>query len=47
MAAGGQFVGNKLRWRGFLPEHDPLICFPSNSEFALLDEIGRDLPSLL
>ena len=47
MVAGGKFLSNKLRSRGFLPEHDPLICFPSNSEFALLDEIGRDLPSLL
>ncbi len=36
-----------MRSRGFLPEHDPLIGFPSNSEFARLDEIGRDLPSLL
>ena len=47
MAAGGKFLSNKLRSRGFLPEHDPVICFPSNSEFALLDELGRDLPSLL
>ena len=47
MAAGGQFIGNGLRSYGFLPEHDPLIGFPSNSEFARLDEIGRDLPSLL
>src|SRR5216684_5049293 len=36
-----------MRSRGFLPEYDPLIGFPSNSEFAELDEIGRDLPSLL
>jgi indoleamine 2,3-dioxygenase len=47
MAAGGQFIGTGLRSHGFLPEHDPLIGFPSNSEFARLDEIGRDLPSLL
>ena len=47
MAAGGQFIGTGLRSYGFLPEHDPLIGFPSNSEFARLDEIGRDLPSLL
>jgi indoleamine 2,3-dioxygenase len=46
-AAGGQFISTKMRSRGFLPEHDPLIGFPSNSEFAGLDEIGRDLPSLL
>ena len=25
----------------------PLTSFPANSEFAVLDEIGRDLPSLL
>ena len=37
----------KLRKRGFLPEQDPLTSFPSTSEFAVLDEIGRDLPSLL
>ncbi|MGD0120311.1 MAG: hypothetical protein ABSD30_19765 [Candidatus Binatus sp.] len=47
MAAGGQFINTRLRSRGFLPEHDPLIGFPANSEFAGLDEIGRDLPSLL
>ncbi len=33
--------------RGFLPEPDPVTHFPPNSEFAPLDEIGRDLPSLL
>ncbi|MGA6973418.1 MAG: hypothetical protein WBY93_17460 [Candidatus Binatus sp.] len=47
MAAGGQFISSRLRSRGFLPEHDPLTGFPANSEFAGLDEIGRDLPSLL
>lgn len=47
MAAGGQFINTGLRSHGFLPEHDPLIDFPSSSEFAQLDEIGRDLPSLL
>ena len=45
--ARGQFISTAMRSRGFLPEHDPLIGFPSNSEFARLDEIGRDLPSLL
>ncbi len=45
--ARGQFIGTSMRSRGFLPERDPLIAFPSNSEFAELDEIGRDLPSLL
>jgi indoleamine 2,3-dioxygenase len=43
----GEFISVAMRSRGFLPEHDPLIAFPSNSEFAALDEIGRDLPSLL
>jgi len=47
MAAGGQFINTGLRSHGFLPEHDPLMGFPSSSEFAQLDEIGRDLPSLL
>jgi indoleamine 2,3-dioxygenase len=47
-AAGEEAViGAKLRRRGFLPEPDPLSTFPAKSEFAVLDEIGRDLPSLL
>jgi len=33
--------------RGFLPERDPLRSFPAGSELAVLDAIGRDLPSLL
>jgi indoleamine 2,3-dioxygenase len=33
--------------RGFLPEPDPAIRFPADSELAWLDELGRDLPSLL
>jgi indoleamine 2,3-dioxygenase len=33
--------------RGFLPEPDPLVRFGDASEFAPLDELGRDLPSLL
>jgi indoleamine 2,3-dioxygenase len=33
--------------RGFLPRQDPLDAFPYGSRYALLDEIGRDLPSLL
>lgn len=36
-----------MRARGFLPAEDPLTAFPADSEFALLDGIGRDLPSLL
>ena len=41
------FIGTELRSRGFLPSHDPLTKFADDSEFAVLDEIGRDLPSLL
>jgi indoleamine 2,3-dioxygenase len=33
--------------RGFLPERDPLRSFPAGSELSVLDEIGRELPSLL
>ncbi len=33
--------------RGFLPAEDPATHFPPGSELAVLDEIGRDLPSLL
>jgi indoleamine 2,3-dioxygenase len=33
--------------RGFLPEQDPLTTFPCGSPLSALDEIGRDLPSLL
>lgn len=33
--------------RGFLPEDDPLAAFPHGSRYAVLDEVGRDLPSLL
>jgi indoleamine 2,3-dioxygenase len=42
-----QVISQSLRRRGFLPDPDPLTAFPPNSEFAILDEIGRDLPSLL
>lgn len=33
--------------RGFLPAEDPLTRFGDDSEFAPLDDLGRDLPSLL
>ncbi|ADE14583.1 Indoleamine 2,3-dioxygenase [Nitrosococcus halophilus Nc 4] len=33
--------------RGFLPEPDPVRHFPCDSEWAVFDELGRDLPSLL
>jgi indoleamine 2,3-dioxygenase len=40
-------ISRGFRTRGFLPEPDPLTAFPRDSEFAVLDEIGDDLPSLL
>ena len=46
-STGRRFIEGKFRSRGFLPEHDPLTRFPDDSEFSALDEIGRDLPSLL
>jgi indoleamine 2,3-dioxygenase len=33
--------------RGFLPDPDPLVRFGDDSAYALLDDVGRDLPSLL
>ncbi len=32
---------------GFLPQQDPLSAFPADSAYSILDQIGRDLPSLL
>lgn len=46
-SSGRRFIEANFRSRGFLPEQDPLTRFPYNSEFSALDEIGRDLPSLL
>jgi indoleamine 2,3-dioxygenase len=40
-------INRVFRTRGFLPDADPVVAFPVNSEFAVLDQIGRDLPSLL
>jgi indoleamine 2,3-dioxygenase len=37
----------QLRRTGFLPADDPLSRFGDASEFAPLDELGHDLPSLL
>jgi indoleamine 2,3-dioxygenase len=37
----------QLAHRGFLLDEDPLPRFGDASEFAPLDELGRDLPSLL
>lgn len=36
-----------LSQHGFLPSTDPLRAFPAGSPLAVLDELGRDLPSLL
>ncbi|MBL1265765.1 hypothetical protein [Candidatus Methylomicrobium oryzae] len=33
--------------RGFLPEPDPMDAFPAESPYKTLDQLGRDLPSLL
>ena len=44
---GGPLIGANLRSRGFLPGHDPATKFADHSEFAELDELGQDLPSLL
>src|SRR5688572_27148517 len=33
--------------RGFLPADDPVRSFRPGSKLSILDEIGRDLPSLL
>lgn len=40
-------IDAQLARRGFLPAEDPLTRFGDDSEFAPLDELGRDLPSLL
>jgi indoleamine 2,3-dioxygenase len=40
-------IGEVFRKRGFLPATDPLTEFPRDSEFSVLDEFGRELPSLL
>jgi indoleamine 2,3-dioxygenase len=45
--SSGPAIGRPFRTRGFLPETEPLTAFPADSKFAVLDELGRDLPSLL
>ena len=44
---GSELLKPNYAKRGFLPEDDPLAVFPHGSRYAVLDEIGRDLPSLL
>jgi indoleamine 2,3-dioxygenase len=39
--------GRRFPERAFLPSQDPLTHFAPGSPFAALDEIGRDLPSLV
>jgi indoleamine 2,3-dioxygenase len=46
-AAPNTYIAERFRKRGFLPEQDPLSAFLPTSEFAVLDEIGRDLPTML
>jgi len=43
----GGLIGPVYRRHGFLPPRDPLSHFPAGSPLSRLDEIGRDLPSLL
>lgn len=40
-------MGASIRHVGFLPSLDPLKAFPTGSPLARLDELGRDLPSIL
>ena len=40
-------IGTQFTHRGFLPEPDPLVAFPADSEFSALDALGHDLPSRL
>lgn len=43
----GEILDPGYAKRGFLPQEDPLPGFPPNSPYKILDEVGRDLPSLL
>jgi indoleamine 2,3-dioxygenase len=40
-------IASSFTRRGFLPEEDPLVQFPTGSPHSMLDMLGRDLPSLL
>lgn len=40
-------MDSSLTRYGFLPHPDPLKAFPPGSPLAALDELGRDLPSIL
>ena len=43
----GGIIDINYQRRGYLPQYDPLNQFPCDSELSRLDDIGRDLPSLL
>src|SRR5688572_2788015 len=40
-------MDQNLRTRGFLPVPDPLTSFPEGSPYAVLDEVGGELPRRL
>ncbi|MEA3276679.1 MAG: hypothetical protein U9Q81_15570 [Pseudomonadota bacterium] len=40
-------LSRNYRKRGFLPEYDPPVAFDPDSGLSMLDEVGRNLPSLL
>lgn len=46
-ASGSEIHAPRYGVRGFLPEQDPLDAFPADSPYKGLDQLGRDLPSLL
>ncbi|MGJ0515991.1 MAG: hypothetical protein ACR65O_09640 [Methylomicrobium sp.] len=46
-ASGIEIHAPRYGVRGFLPEQDPLDAFPADSPYKRLDQLGRDLPSLL
>ncbi|MBP1148955.1 MULTISPECIES: PrnB family protein [Methylocaldum] len=46
-AGASELLKSHYAERGFLPEQDPLTAFPYDSRYAVIDEVGRDLPSLL
>lgn len=46
-ASDSEILASCYGIRGFLPEQDPLSSFPGDSPYRLLDDIGKELPSLL
>ncbi|HKB00840.1 MAG TPA: hypothetical protein VKD90_01415, partial [Gemmataceae bacterium] len=40
-------MDDTLKRHGFLPAHPPAVSFRRYADLAILDELGRDLPSLL